>query len=520
MIAPAGPLLEVEGLSVTFPTDAGPVGAVADISFHVTSGETLAVVGESGSGKSVTGLALMGLHPKSTRIEGSIRFEGQELLGLKDNAWRALRGSKIAMIFQDPMTAMNPVFTVGDQIIEMLREHVDILSKKNAKTRAIELLELVGVPQPARRVDQYPHEFSGGMRQRAMIALAIANFPRLLIADEPTTALDVTIQAQVMEAMRAAQRVTGAAMILITHDLGLVAGSADRIHVMYGGRIFEKGDLEDIFYNSRNPYTRALLESIPSLGARSTDRLRPIPGSPPSLLHPPAGCPFRPRCSMAVEHCIEAVPDLVAVGDQHDSRCFRVDDLAALAVRGPQVTAAAPPPPPPLLRLEELTTRFPVRAGLLRRTVGYVHAVESVSLELGRNEILGVVGESGCGKTTLGRSLLRLIEPTSGRIVYEGEDITNVGALECASCARSSRSSFRIRTPRSTRGCRSTTSSRSRCESTGCRQRRSGRESMRCSGRSGSCQSTVIGTRTSSPVDSGNASASLVLSRCSRSSWC
>ncbi len=201
MIAPAGPLLEVEGLSVTFPTDAGPVGAVADISFHVTSGETLAVVGESGSGKSVTGLALMGLHPKSTRIEGSIRFEGQELLGMKDNAWRALRGSKIAMIFQDPMTAMNPVFTVGDQIIEMLREHVDILSKKNAKTRAIELLELVGVPQPARRVDQYPHEFSGGMRQRAMIALAIANFPRLLIVDEPTTALDVTIQAQVMEAI-------------------------------------------------------------------------------------------------------------------------------------------------------------------------------------------------------------------------------------------------------------------------------------------------------------------------------
>jgi oligopeptide/dipeptide ABC transporter ATP-binding protein len=331
MSASPRPLLEVEGLTVTFPTDAGPVRAVSDVWFHVKEGETLAVVGESGSGKSVTGLSLMGLHPKSTRIEGSVRFEGRELLGLKENAWRALRGRDIAMIFQDPMTAMNPVFTVGDQIVEMLREHAEI-TKAAAKTRAIELLELVGVPQPARRFDQYPHEFSGGMRQRAMIALAIANQPRLLIADEPTTALDVTIQAQVMEAMRAAQKVTGAAMILITHDLGLVAGSADRIHVMYGGRIFEKGYLEDIFYNSRNPYTRALLASIPSLGARSTHRLRPIPGNPPSLLRPPEGCPFRPRCSLALEHCREAVPDLVSVGDGHDSRCFRVDDLAGLPV--------------------------------------------------------------------------------------------------------------------------------------------------------------------------------------------
>jgi oligopeptide/dipeptide ABC transporter ATP-binding protein len=329
MIATPTPLLEVEALSVTFPTDAGPVRAVSELWFHVMPGETLAVVGESGSGKSVTGLAIMGLHPQSTKIDGSIRFDGREMVGLKQNAWRAVRGREIAMIFQDPMTAMNPVFTVGNQIVEMLREHADI-TKASAKTKAIELLEMVGVPQPARRFDQYPHEFSGGMRQRAMIALAIANQPKLLIADEPTTALDVTIQAQVMEAMRAAQQVTGAAMILITHDLGLVAGAADRIHVMYGGRIFEKGRLEEIFYTSRNPYTRALLQSIPSLEARSTHRLRPIPGSPPSLLRPPAGCPFRPRCSLAIDRCAESVPDLYSVGDGHESRCFRVDDLAPI----------------------------------------------------------------------------------------------------------------------------------------------------------------------------------------------
>lgn len=322
-------LLEVRDLRVTFATDAGRVTAVDGVSFDLDAARTLAIVGESGSGKSVTALALMRLLPSTAHISGSVRFEGRELLELSDDAMRGIRGGSIAMIFQDPMTALNPVFTVGDQIVEMLRTH-QAMSKKDAVRRAIELLELVGVPEPRRRVDQYPHEFSGGMRQRAMIAMAIANNPKLLIADEPTTALDVTIQAQVMEVIADVQRETGAAMILITHDLGLVAGSAERVQVMYGSRVFERGELDDIFYDSRNPYTRALLQSIPSAGVRESTRLQPIPGNPPSLLRPLPGCPFWPRCEMAVDRCVDEMPQLAVVGPRgHESRCHRSAELGA-----------------------------------------------------------------------------------------------------------------------------------------------------------------------------------------------
>lgn len=322
-------LLEVRDLRVTFATDAGRVTAVDGVSFDLDAAHTLAIVGESGSGKSVTALALMRLLPSTAHISGSVRFEGRELLELSDDAMRGIRGGSIAMIFQDPMTALNPVFTVGDQIVEMLRTH-QAMSKKDAVRRAIELLELVGVPEPRRRVDQYPHEFSGGMRQRAMIAMAIANNPKLLIADEPTTALDVTIQAQVMEVIADVQRETGAAMILITHDLGLVAGSAERVQVMYGSRVFERGELDDIFYDSRNPYTRALLQSIPSAGVRESTRLQPIPGNPPSLLRPLPGCPFWPRCEMAVDRCVDEMPQLAVVGPNgHESRCHRSAELGA-----------------------------------------------------------------------------------------------------------------------------------------------------------------------------------------------
>jgi peptide/nickel transport system ATP-binding protein len=319
------PLLSVHNLGVGFKTDAGVVQAVTDVSFEIYPGEVLAVVGESGSGKSVTALALMRLHPRNTDTTGDLMFDGIDLLKLTDAQMRSIRGRDIAMIFQDPMTAMNPVFTVGEQIVEAIRVHNDV-SKKVAWDRTVDLLQLVGVPEPKQRASQHPHEYSGGMRQRAMIAMAISNDPKLLIADEPTTALDVTVQAQVMEVLHDVQEATGSAMMLITHDLGLVAGSADRVQVMYASRLMETGGIDSIFYESKNPYTRALLDSIPDLETHK-ERLDPIPGNPPSLLNPSSGCAFRPRCFMSAEECAQSVPDMVPVGEQHSSRCFRVADI-------------------------------------------------------------------------------------------------------------------------------------------------------------------------------------------------
>ncbi len=321
------PLLAVRDLTVTFRGDDGDVTAVRGMSFDVMPGEVLAVVGESGSGKSVTSLAIMGLLPRSATVTGSVMFAGQELLGADNKAMRKIRGKDIAMIFQDPMTALNPVFTVGEQIVEAITLHQEV-SKNQAQDQATELLAQVGIPDPGRRIKLYPHEYSGGMRQRAMIAMSMANGPKLLIADEPTTALDVTIQAQVLQVIRKAQAVTGAAMMLITHDLGVVAGLADRINVMYAGAVFESGGIDDIFYRTANPYTLGLLGSIPILTSRTADRLTPIPGSPPNLLHLPQGCPFRPRCVFASDVCNEAEPELIAVnGDQHSSRCYHIDKV-------------------------------------------------------------------------------------------------------------------------------------------------------------------------------------------------
>jgi peptide/nickel transport system ATP-binding protein len=327
---PTSPLLSVRDLTVAFDTDDGLVRAVNGISFDLHEGETLAVVGESGSGKSVAAMAIMRLLPQYAEVEGRIDFAGVDLLSLSNRAMRRLQGGDIAMVFQDPMTALNPVFRVGDQLVEAIRVHNDV-SKQAARSRAAELLELVGIPEARERLDSYPHEFSGGMRQRAMIAMGIANEPKLLIADEPTTALDVTIQAQVIEVIRRAQEATGAAMMLITHDLGLVAGVAERVQVMYGGRLFETGDTDTIFYRSRNPYTRGLMDSIPTSAARTDRRLRPIPGSPPSAINPPPGCVFRPRCPHATAEC-RTEPDLrrlQEVGD-HQSRCHYAEELPPL----------------------------------------------------------------------------------------------------------------------------------------------------------------------------------------------
>ncbi|MFF4016035.1 ABC transporter ATP-binding protein [Streptomyces sp. NPDC001843] len=323
----SGPVLEVEGLGVEFPTEDGVVRAVRGVGYRLRRGESLGIVGESGSGKSVTALAVMGLLPGSARVRGSVRFRGTELLGLSDARLSDLRGSGIAMIFQDPMTSLNPVYTVGYQISETLLRHNPGLSARTARERAVELLGTVGIPGPERRVDSYPHEMSGGMRQRVVIAIAMANDPDVIIADEPTTALDVTVQAQILDALETARAETGAALVLITHDLGVVAGHTDRVAVMYAGRIVETGSVEDIFYTPRMPYTLGLLGSLPRLD-REEERLTPITGSPPSLLNLPPGCPFAPRCPMRRNACDDAEPALRPAGSAaHLSACHFAEEL-------------------------------------------------------------------------------------------------------------------------------------------------------------------------------------------------
>jgi oligopeptide/dipeptide ABC transporter ATP-binding protein len=324
---PAAPLLEVTDLNVRFPTEDGLVHAVRGVDYTLRAGEVLGIVGESGSGKSVTSLAVMGLLPPSARVTGSVRYRGQELVGQQDRSMSRIRGKGVSMIFQDPMTSLDPVYKVGVQIEETLRIHDSSLSSKAAETRAVELLELVGIPNAAERVDSYPHEFSGGMRQRVVIAIAMANQPEVIIADEPTTALDVTVQAQILEVLQTALGETGAAMVMITHDLGVVAGIADRVLVMYAGRPVEVGSVEDIYYEPRMPYTLGLLGSLPRLDAPTRERLTPILGAPPSLLNMPPGCPFAPRCPLHIAKCDEAEPALFQVGPGHTAACIRTEQV-------------------------------------------------------------------------------------------------------------------------------------------------------------------------------------------------
>ncbi|MCP2325403.1 peptide/nickel transport system ATP-binding protein [Hamadaea flava] len=301
MTANESPYLEVEDLQVRFRTEDGQVQAVNGVSFSVERGKTLGIVGESGSGKSVTSLSIMGLHnPKSTTMKGSIKLGGQELIGLNQDQLRKLRGRDVAMIFQDPLTALHPFYTIGRQIVEAYRIHHPDASKAVAKKRAIEMLDRVGIPQPDRRFKQYPHEFSGGMRQRAMIAMSLVNDPNLLIADEPTTALDVTVQAQILDLLEDLQREFNSAVILITHDLGVVSQVADDVLVMYGGRVAEFGTVEQIMRSAQHPYTWGLLASMPSLHGDPDADLLPIKGNPPSLLNIPSGCVFHPRCAYAM----------------------------------------------------------------------------------------------------------------------------------------------------------------------------------------------------------------------------
>jgi peptide/nickel transport system ATP-binding protein len=319
----ATPVLEIRDLRVSFPTDDGDVQAVRGIDLTVHESELVGIVGESGSGKSVSFLAVMGLLPRTAKITGSAKIRGQEMLGKKPKELMSVRGKRMAMIFQDPLSSLNPVHRIGAQISEMLRAHNDI-SKDKAASRTIELLDLVGIPQAAQRARQYPHEFSGGMRQRVMIAMAIANDPEVLIADEPTTALDVTVQAQILEVIQNIQHELGTAVVFITHDLGVVARIAHQVQVMYAGRAAERGNVHDILLRPTHPYTQGLLASLPSIGK---ERLKPIPGAPPNMLRPPSGCAFRTRCPHAAEVCAEDPPPELRPFGTVETACVRADDL-------------------------------------------------------------------------------------------------------------------------------------------------------------------------------------------------
>lgn len=315
-------VLQIRDLRVTFNTQLGELRAVRGIDVDVAPGEILGVVGESGSGKSVSFLAAMGLLPKSATITGSVKLDGVELIGAGRKAIRSVRGRSLAMVFQDPLSALNPVHRVGDQIVEMIQSHQDI-NTHDAEKKAVELLEIVGIPQPDERARQYPHEFSGGMRQRVVIAMAIANNPKVLIADEPTTALDVTVQAQILEVIQRVQQTFGTAVVLITHDLGVIARVADSVNVMYAGRNVESGSVQSIFDYPSHPYTRGLLSSLPHEGI---ERLQPIAGFPPNMLAPPSGCGFAPRCQHAIEACSAELPVLAPFEDLLTS-CIRADEL-------------------------------------------------------------------------------------------------------------------------------------------------------------------------------------------------
>ncbi|GAA0911605.1 ABC transporter ATP-binding protein [Nonomuraea longicatena] len=420
------PVLEVRDLCVSF----GDVRAVRGVSYAVRPGEVLGIVGESGSGKSVTSAAVMGLLPPGARVTGSVRLHGKELIGAREKELTALRGKTVSMVFQDPLSALTPVYRVGDQIAEAVRVHQRV-SREQAMVRAVELLDLVGIPHPAERALAFPHEFSGGMRQRAVIAMAIANDPDVIICDEPTTALDVTIQAQVLEVLKTAQRETGAAIVMITHDLGVVAGFADRVLVMYAGRPVEVGAVDDIYYRPRMPYTVGLLNSIPRLDQGERRPLVPIEGAPPSPSALPPGCPFEPRCPLALPECRGAEPALTEVAPGHEAACIRWAEVTAAPP--PAASAAAFVLEPRtgrevVLRVDRLVKEYPLmRGSVFKRRVGTVHAVAGVSFDVREGETLGLVGESGCGKTTTLMEILELVRPQSGRIVVLGRDTAGLG---------------------------------------------------------------------------------------------
>jgi peptide/nickel transport system ATP-binding protein len=421
------PLLELERLTVAIDGAAGAVRPVDAVSFAIARGETFALLGESGCGKSMTALGLMRLLPEAGRVEsGAVRLAGRDLLAISEARMREVRGSEIAMIFQEPATSLNPVLTVGTQIGEVLQRHRG-LSGAAARGRALALLDAVGIPDAARRLGEYPFQLSGGMKQRVMIAQALAGEPKLLIADEPTTALDVTIQAQVLDLLAELQGRTHMAMLLITHDLGIVGRVAQRVGVMYAGTLIESGPREAFFARPLHPYSQKLFAALPSAQRRG-QRLESIEGSVPPLTERFSGCRFAARCPSAWERCQREAPGWTEIGGQA-VRCHLYDrpDRAVQAVQPaagvPTAAQAAGPAGGELLEVRGLEVHFPIRRGLLKRTVGYVRAVDGVTLAIPRGETLALVGESGCGKTTAGKAILRLLDPTAGEVRFDGQPV-------------------------------------------------------------------------------------------------
>ena len=428
------PVISVRGLTVSFASEAGTVHAVRGMNFDLYPGKTLGIVGESGSGKSVTSMAIMGLLDKNASVKGSITYHGEELLNKSDFEMSEIRGKGIAMVFQDPLSALTPVFSIGDQIKEALVTHNPKMTEQQIHDRSIELMNLVGIPDPEGRLKSFPHEFSGGMRQRVMIAMAIANDPDVIIADEPTTALDVTIQAQVLEVLRKAQRETGAAVIFITHDLGVIAGVADDIVVMYAGRPVEKADVDSIFDHPAMPYTMGLLGAVPRSDRERNSRLVPIPGSPMNLVNMPKGCPFAPRCPLATDICHTTEPAMEPVPGRPGQfvACHRTQEIVSKGLTFHDVYTVAEAAKSKfagiprderkmVLDVKHMRKTFPLTAGgFLRRKIGEVKAVDDVTLDVREGETVALVGESGSGKSTTLMEIMAFKQPQDGEIEMFG----------------------------------------------------------------------------------------------------
>jgi peptide/nickel transport system ATP-binding protein len=422
------PVLEVKDLHTVFMTDNGPIHAVDGVSFTVGPGETLGIVGESGSGKSVTALSLMRLLEEPARIiGGSITFQGQDVLAMSRRQLADWRGDRAAMVFQDPMTGLNPVIRILRQVTEHIVSH-GRMPKPAAKKRGIELLRRMGVAAPERAAASFPHEFSGGMRQRVMMAIGVANDPALLIADEPTTALDVTIQAQILDLLRGLNEEFGTAIVLISHDLGVIGTVCRRVAVMYAGEVVEEAVTAEVLADPRHPYAWALVNAVPRLDAPTGARLTSIEGTPPDALNPPKGCRFEPRCPFKIARCATDHPPLMEVAPGRRARCWVTADGRSLPRPTLPAAAEAEIPrmaEPPLLEARGVEKHFIVRRPSFMKAGLTVHAVNGVDIALHKRESLGVVGESGCGKSTLARLLTRLHEPTGGSVNFEGQDITH-----------------------------------------------------------------------------------------------
>lgn len=437
----SAPLLRVRDLRTWIHTGENVVRAVDGLSFDIARGETFALVGESGCGKSMTALSVMRLLPDAAVVaRGTVELDGENLLALPETAMRDVRGGRIAMIFQEPNLSLNPVMTTGEQIAETLRRHTE-LEGAALDARVLEMLDAVRIPDAKQRRHEYAFQLSGGMKQRVMIAIALSCNPALLVADEPTTALDVTIQAQVIDLLKELQKERQMSVLLITHDLGVVADVAHRVAVMYAGEIVETATTSEFFASPKHPYAQKLFDSLPTVRKRGRP-LAVIAGSVPPLTQAFSGCRFVERCERVLAHCASVVPAWADIGATRGVRCHlhAVDGIEDSRARNERVMASPSPavrtgdgvdaPGDVLLRVNDLKIHFPIRKGLLKRTVGHVKAVDGVSLAIARGCTLGLVGESGCGKTTIGKGVLRLIEPTSGRVLYDGEDLASLGRAQ------------------------------------------------------------------------------------------